>query len=162
MPKVFDAELTAAAWARYNKIEADMLTIGLDSFHADILTPSFDRLAKSGLKVAVLIAATKTLEDRIVVDEGDLLRGFYYIEQWRQYTLDVLNNIGRTTQEKQIEQIRRAIFNKPGVMRSELMQFFHLNAREADMILSTLDQRGLVTASRVGRGSRLYPIQGVS
>lgn len=158
-PKSFMAELTPEAWARYNKFEAEMLQTGLDSFHADILTPSFDRLAKSGLKVATLIAATRRMEDRVVVDESDLIKAFQYVEEWRGYTLDVLNNIGRTRQEKDIEQVRRAIFNKPGVLRSEIMQFYHLTAREADQTLQTLEQRGLITRNKSGRSERLYPIQ---
>lgn len=158
MPRRFDAELTPDAWARYNQFEESMLRTGMDSFHAEILTPSFDRLAKSGLKAAVLIAATQRQEERVIVREEDLIKAFLYVESWRNYTLEVLNNIGRTTQEKSIEQIRRAIEHKSGVQRSELMQFYHLTARDADLIFTTLEQRGQITRHRRGRGEQLYPI----
>jgi hypothetical protein len=158
--KVVEAEMSQDAWARYNKFEAEMLTTGLDSFHADILTPCFDRLAKSGLKVATLIAAARRLEERVVIDESDMVKAFQYVEQWREHTLAVLNNIGKTTQEKIIAQIFAAIVRKPGVMRSELMQFYHLTARDANMILDTLEQRGVVTRAKQGRTERLFPIGG--
>jgi len=158
VPRTWSAELTPEAWARYNKFEADMLQVGLESFHADVLTPSFDRLAKSGLKCATLIAASRRMEERVVVTEEDLVKAFSYIEQWREHTLFILNNIGTTTQEKNINQIYQAIYRKPGVLRSEIMQFYHLNARDTDNILVTLEQRQQITRAKSGRTERLYPI----
>ena len=156
--KVYEADLTADAWHRYNEFEARLLDTGLRSFHSDVLTPAFDRLAKSGLKVATLIAASRRQEERVVIDERDLLKAFSYVEQWQGYTLDVLNNIGRTTAERQVELIRGAILRNEGVLRSELMQKYHLSARDADQILMTLDQRGQITRHKSGRTERLYPI----
>jgi hypothetical protein len=156
--KAYNASLTEDAWHRYNQFESALLNTGLRSFHSDVLTPSFDRLAKSGLKVAVLVAATRNLSDRVVVEERDIVRAFHYVEQWQGYTLDVLNNIGRTTAERQIELIRGAIMRNEGVLRSELMQKYHLSARDTDQILMTLDQRGQITRHKSGRTERLYPI----
>ena len=154
----YNAALTDDAWHRYNQLEAALLNTGLRSFHSDVLTPSFDRLAKSGLKVATLVAATRRLSDKVVVEEADIVRAFHYVEQWQGYTLDVLNNIGRTTAERQVELIRGAILRNEGVLRSELMQKYHLSARDAEQILQTLDQRGQITRHKSGRTERLFPI----
>ena len=157
-PKDTHAELTRDAWQRYNKFESDMLEVGIKSQNADILTPSFDRLAKSGLKAAVLIAASRRLDEHVVVTEEDLVKAFSYVEAWREHTMLVLNNIGKSAQEKTISLILEAIIRKPGVYRSELMQKYHLNSREMSLIMDTLDQRGQITRARQGRSERLYPI----
>lgn len=158
-PKVWRVTMTPDAWLRYNKLEAEMQQMGLEAFHRDLLTPSFVRLAGSGLKAAILIAAARKLDEQVIIEEQDIIRAFSYVETWRTYTLDILNNIGRTTQERTIEQIRRAIYGKAtGALRSELMQNYHINAREMDMIIQTLDQRGHITSVRSGRTWLYYPI----
>ncbi len=151
MPREWRAEMTPEAWQRFNQIEETMLKIGLESMHRDLLTPSMDRLTKSGLKATVLLAAASRLEDKILITEEDLVRAFYYVERWRAYTLDILNNIGRSTNERLMANILNAIKRKPGISRSELMQHYHLSARDADTIFTTLDQRGLINRVKRGR-----------
>lgn len=153
----FNATLSSAAWMRYNKIEATMLEAGIGSVRQDLITPTFDRLAKSGLKAAVLIAASRDLCEQIVVQERDIIKAFSYIEEWRHYTIEVINNIGRTTQEHVMAQIMALVTKKPGVQRSEVMQRHHLTAREASQYFETLDQRGILIRQTHGRGERLYP-----
>lgn len=154
----WDAELSPPAWARYNEFEATMLKHALESGRADLLTPAFDRLSKSGLKVAVLIAASR-MEPKIVVQEDDVIRAFYYIEKWRGYTYDVIRNIGKTASERQLELILDKIRREPGVLRSRLMQHYHLTRRDADLILETLEQRGLISRTRSGKTERLNPVE---
>lgn len=161
-PSKIDASLTPDAWSRYNKFESDMLKSAMQMAQADITTPAFDRLSKSGLKVATLLACTRTMEDEVVVQEQDIVKAFSYVEKWREYTVDVLANIGKTAQEKQIETIFGAISKSPGCLRSFVMQTYHLTAREADAILGTLEQRGMITRMRSGRTERLFPIGVVS
>lgn len=156
-PKRWDATLTDDAWKRYNQIENDMLMSALNSSYRDVLTPSFDRLAKSGLKAAVLLSAARRLQDRVVVEEEDLIRAFAYVEQWRKYTLDVISNLGRTGAEAEVQRVLQTVVAKPGVMRSEVMQRYRLNSRDADGILATLEQRALINRVKSGRGERLYP-----
>ena len=157
-PRTYKASLTPEAWQRYNKFEADLLAGGLKGFNEEVLTPCFDRLAKSGLKAAVLIAASRAYNDTVVVNLRDIVKAFWYVEQWREHTLMVLNNIGQTTSERQIELIRRAISKHEGVTRSTLMQTYHLTAREADNIFQTLDQRGQITRHKSGRTEKLFPV----
>jgi len=156
-PKRWDAKLTPDAWKRYNQIENDMLMSALNSTYKDVLTPCFDRLSKSGLKAAVLLSAARRMADDVLVEEQDIVRAFAYIEQWRSYTLDVIQNIGRSGAEADLQRVFQAVIAKPGVLRSELMQRYRLNSREADGILSTLEQRALVNRVKTGRTEKLFP-----
>jgi len=155
-PKKWDAELTEDAWVRYNKMEADLLQTGLDSDRPDLMTPTMDRLAKSGLKMSVLLAATR-MESHVVVTVEDIARAFYYIEKWSLFTLDLIHNIGKTTSERILDRVFRSIKSQPGITRSALMQNHHLTARDADLIFNTLEQRGMIDKQKAGRGMRYVP-----
>jgi hypothetical protein len=152
------ASMTADAWVRYNQFEASLLKTGLESDHPDMATPTMDRLAKSGLKCALLLAASNHLGETVTITEQDIIRAFYYIEQWRLCTIEVLENIGKSREERDIELIHAAIVRQPNILRSKLMRDYHLTKRDADFILDTLDQRGLVNRIRSGRSERLVPI----
>ncbi len=154
----YDAELTPEAWLRYNKMEADLVAQGLDADQRDILTPTFDRLAKSGLKMAVLLAAAREMVPDITVTEDDIIRAFYYIEQWGHHSLELIANIGKTVAERLLERVYQSILRKPGVSRSQLMQNHHLSARDATLIVDTLEQRGLVQIEKRGRGQFFTPV----
>jgi ribosomal protein S25 len=135
-----------------------MMQAALESRSPELMTPMFDRLAKSTLKAAVLLAALR-LEGEVMVQVTDLNKAIMYCEQWREYTMDVLTNIGRTTSERMVSTVLSYIVRKQGVMRSELMQIYHLDARQAELILTTLEQRGQVSRVKSGRSERLYPIE---
>jgi len=160
VPRRWDATLTDAAWSRYNALESEMLNQGLNAMQSDLTTPTFDRLAKSGLKMAVLLAAAETLSGTVTVQEQHVVRAFYYIEQWRYHTAQVVQNIGKTGDERRIERVYQAIQRRPDITRSTLMQSYHLNAREAEHVLTTLEQRGVIIRIKQGRTERLNAIQG--
>ena len=144
---------------KYNKFEAALVDLGLQSTQKDITTPTYDRLAKSGLKISMLLAASRRLSTEVVVEEKDIIKSFYYIEQWLPYTVEVIHNLGKTTQERLIEKVNLAIGRSPGVRRSQLMQRYRLTSRDVELIFGTLEQRGLIKRIRAGRGERLYPIE---
>lgn len=155
-----DATLTTEAWLRYNQLESKMVGQALKSSIPDLLTPTSDRLAKSGLKASVLLAAARRLDDKIVVEEQDIIKAFSYVEEWRNYSLDVINNVGKTSSEREIQRVFKVIKARGQISRSILMQQFHLTSREAEVIFSTLEQRGLITRTRLGRTERFSPIGG--
>lgn len=161
IPVNWEAKLTQAAWRRYNEIEAMMLQSALDSNVPDLLTPTFDRLCKSGLKAAILLAASSRLADDVVVDESDLVRAFYYVEQWQAHTMYIVSNIGKSTNEAQYDRILDMIEKRPGITRSKIMQHFRLTAHQADVIFTTLEQRGLITRTKNGRGEK-FQITGLA
>lgn len=149
---VFDAQLTDEAWIRYNELEAALLTEGLKSDRPEIMTPVGDRLAKSILKASVLIAAARQRGDQVLVERADVIRAIMYGERWRTYAEDVMENVGKSTDERKLDTIHNAIRKKEaGVSRSQLMQAYHLSARDANYYFETLEQRGLITRQKSGR-----------
>jgi hypothetical protein len=160
IPQMWDAQMTDAAWLRYNELEVRMLEAGTASeFRADVLTPTYDRLSKSILKAAVLLAASRSRAEQIVVELDDVLRAIHYGEQWKIHADDVMANIGKTTYERQIVNIHRMIWRKPGCSRSTVMQHYHLNAKVTTEVFQTMEQRGLMVIRRTGKTEQLYPTQ---
>ncbi len=157
IPNSWDAELTDGAWFRYNTFETTMLDAGLASNYSSLLTPTFDRLCKSGLKMAVLLAALRC-EDKVVVTERDLIRAFFYIEQLKEHTLTVIANVGKTNDERLMDRVLAAIKRKGSVDRSSLMRNHRLTARQADGIFNTLIQRGQIREIRGTAGGTIYEV----
>lgn len=158
-PMQWDAELTSDAWARYGEFERAMTVAGTSNERADLMVPTFTRLTISGLKAAALIAASRKFADeKVVIEEEDVVRAIKYVQQWRAYGNDVLNGIGRSSLEKDLDRILRSIMANPGISRSRLMQNHHLTSRTADAAFSTLEQRGLITSVRVGKGQTFHPL----
>jgi hypothetical protein len=143
--KTYPANLTPEAWKRYNEYER-LLTRTAYETGLDYLTPVYDRLAKSTLKAAILIAASRQRIDTVTVELIDLLHAIYYARFWREYSSEIVNGIGKTFDERLIDRIYDLIVGTPmGVPRSELMNIFHLDARRANMIFQTMEQRQMVT-----------------
>lgn len=153
----FNATLTAQAWARYNKLESQMLDDGIQSDRPDVMTPVGDRLAKSILKAAVLLAASRQKNDPVVVEESDVVRAAVYGESWRMYVKEVMGNVGKTNVERMYDKVVRMVEKTPGIRRGIIMQNLHLNARDTNQIFETLEQRGLITRQRNGKAETLWP-----
>jgi hypothetical protein len=156
--KKFDARLTDDAWIRYNQLETQLLEEGVGSKMPEIMTPVYDRLSKSILKAAVLIAAARTKAEDILVEEIDIIRAISYGTLWKEYAEEVMRNIGRSKSEKQLDNVYKYIRQHPGCSRSSVMQYHRLQSRDASMILDTLEQRGLILRSKQGRGETLTPL----
>lgn len=156
--KKTQAELSPAAWARYNKLESDMLVAGLDSERPDLMTPVFDRLSKSTLKAALLIAASRQRDERVCVTEEDIVDAIRFTVQWRTYAIEVINGVGKSAVERDLDRVLGSIVRGPGVSRSQLMRSYHLTARQADAIFDTLIQRGLIAMSRLGGTTTFMPL----
>jgi hypothetical protein len=146
------AVLDEEAWQRYNQLEATLLYAGVSSDQPDIMTPVYDRLAKSILKTAVLIAASRMRGgDDINVTLKDLLVAIRYGEGWLGFATDIVNGIGRSANEIMLQRILKSIRRHPGTSRARLMQWYHLEARHAELIFATMEQRGLIIGTRMGR-----------
>lgn len=150
--RVWSAELTPEAWTRYNAIESTMMKAGVRSKKPEVFTPIYDRLSKSILKAAVLLAASRQVgTQKVTVELKDIVHAAYYGMQWRDYAKEVVVNVGHSRDEKRIMTIYNAIVRSAGIARSALMQGYHLSKRDADSVLDTLEQRGLITRTKVGR-----------
>jgi hypothetical protein len=153
----FMAKLTDEAWIRYNELETQMLQAGLESKNPAIMTPTYDRLSKSILKAAVLLAAARREEEPTVTLQ-DMLRSIYYAENWKTYSEEIMDSIGSSQAERKLEKIHKYIYEHPGASRSMVMQNYHLDSREATITFDTLEQRGLIIKRMSGRSQLFYPI----
>lgn len=165
VPPHWQAQLTPEAWQRYNVLEADMMKAGLATEQPDIMTPTYDRLCKSILKAAVLLAASgqrPEIGETITVTLDDLLVAINLGEGWREYANTIIKDVGISQNEKEFQRILAAIGRHPGIGRSRLMQNHHLTARNADQIFSTLEQRGLINRIRTAgqKGERIFLVTG--
>lgn len=160
--KTWNAELSVEAWEKYNSIANTMEQIASDSDIADMLLPIMDRLSKSGLKVAVLIATAEKLVDKIVVEKNHIVHAFSYVERWMEYAIEATTNAGKSAEERQLDLISRFVNDNPGVPRYRIMQRFRLSARSADGVFATLVQRGLISSQKGKSNAQLfYPIRNI-
>jgi hypothetical protein len=151
------ATLTPEAWQRYNQLETDLVQSGLDSEKPELMTPLFDRLAKNTLKASVLLAAARQVGGTgVTVEVTDILHATRFAKQWRAYAVEIVNGIGKTTYERDLERILNAIVKRPGISRSALMQSYHLTAQQANAVFDTLQQRGQISLSRTESGRIIY------
>lgn len=153
---VTDAELSEEAWFRYNQLETKLLEIGLQSEHPEIMTPVGDRLSKSILKAAVLLAASRQQEEVVKVELIDILRAIKYGQQWREHAAEIMGDVGKGQTERTLDTVMSAIRREDGISRSKIMQKYRLRAYEANQIFDTLEQRGLVRRQKTGRTETLY------
>jgi hypothetical protein len=142
----FKAQLTPAAWERYNEFETVMTKAALETglWH---LTAVNDRLAKSTLKAAILIAASRQRENSgVTVELEDILHAMYYAKFWHAYSSEVVNGVGKSNDERLLDQIMLFIARsgQMGVTRAEIMRKFALDSKKAELIFSTIMQRRLV------------------
>ena len=154
---IVDATMTTDAWVRYNKLESVMLTEAMDSDSREIMMPINDRLSKSILKVALLIAASRQFDEELVIEEIDILRAAKYGEEWAKHSKLIVSNIGKGANERLLDKIMIKANKTPeGVKRGVLMQNLHLSGREMTFFLETLEQRGLITRVKAGKGETIH------
>lgn len=155
------AELSPEAWNRYNQLERDMMNAGLKHSLPDLMTPTYDRLCKSGLRVAVLLAASEQRPKPgapVYVNSTTILRAIGFVESWRMYVEQVIKDVGSTSDERLLMRILHHIKKNPGASRSQIMQSFHLNARTASLTFETLLQRGVVHREKHGKAETFTAI----
>lgn len=148
----FEASMTPDAWARYNQLEDTLMHAAIDT-GLSYLTPVYDRLAKSTLKAAILIAASQVSDQgSVVVTEEDLIHAIYYCRFWQEYVSEVVNGIGKTADERTIDRIVEFVKATEGasVGRSDIMRMFRLDSKRAELIMSTIVQRRLVRVVQIG------------
>lgn len=156
-PRLWEARMVEDAWVRYNILEAMLNKVGVESAFPDLYTPLYDRLGKSILKTAVLIAASRQRGDEVVVEEIDMLCAIRYGEMWRAYLKDLVINIGKSKTEKKMAQVMKFIQDRNGCSRAAVMRHFSLDNREAQQILDTLEQRGYINTAGIGKNLMLSP-----
>jgi hypothetical protein len=157
-PRAFLATLTQDAWFRYNQLETTLMKIGVNSLAPDIYTPLYDRLGKSILKAALLMAAARQRENDVTVELDDIVRAIYYGEGWRAYAKEIVSEVGVSSDERKLKSVFASVERTGGCTRSTLMQHHRMTSKEADWVLTTLEQRGLILRTRSGRGEVINPM----
>ena len=148
----FEVSMTESAWKRYNELETKMLQEAMDSEDVDVMVPMNDRLSKSILKCAILIAASRQISDSVVIEKIDIIRAAKYGESWIADSRIIISNVSKGTNERFIEKIMAKIArSQNGIKRSTLMRQMHLSARETAWVLETLKQRDLISTMRAGQ-----------
>jgi hypothetical protein len=155
------ADLDDAAWNLYGKIEETMRDTASDyTPNRSIALPTFERLSRSILKMGVLLAASRQEPDsknNLIVKTDDIATAAFYVQRWGEHSIDLILHAGEGQQEKKLERVVETVTNNPGILRGILMRHFKMNKREADDILLTLEERGLIRKEKAGKGTAYWP-----
>jgi Protein of unknown function (DUF3987) len=151
-----EVTMTDKAWERYSTIELLMAQTASESAEASRALPTFERLSRSLLKMAMLVAAARQEPEDGSIEVGliDILAAARYVQCWGPSSIDLINSVGQTQSQQKLGQILAGITRYPGITRSQLMRHFHLTKREADDIESTLLDRQQIAIVQSGRSKR--------
>lgn len=155
-----EAMLTEGAWQRYGDIEALMVQSAYDSAVSMLALPTFERLSRSVLKMATLLAAARQTPQEGVIEvvENDVISAAAYVQDWGRYSVEMILGAGTGMNERQLKKVLAAIERDPGVTKSTIMTRHHLSKRDMDDILGTLLDRQQIIATKQGRGITLKAV----
>ena len=156
----YEAMMTDDAWKLYQEIELKLVTHASESSLQMLAMPTFERMSRSMMKMAVILACTRQEPEGLLVQvtRADVVKAASYIQDWGRWSVDLILNAGKSATTRTLDKIRRTIVNDPGIMRGKLMQIHHLTKREADEILNTLIDRGEVMMKKEGKAQKLWPM----
>ena len=137
--KIHEVEASQDAWDLLSLYHGKLLNAAINSPREDLLKAVFERLVINGVKMAALLALS---DFSLTIGVREMKTAFYYIEQWLPYTLHVIDNIGITVSERQIQQVLQLIRQRGGLNRSTILRTMKLTARIAKEVIETLEQRG--------------------
>ena len=128
---VIESHLTDEAWDFFGDKEEQLQKVAFESHWQQVALPTMTRMAFSMLKMSMLIAATRkeaTPANTLEVDINDIKQAAFYIQNWGQYSLDLITASGKSASEKTLERALEFIGSHPsGVTQSQLMQRFHMS-----------------------------------
>jgi hypothetical protein len=154
------AIFTQESWDFYGQLEMMMVVAANDSSFKEKALPTFERLSRSMMKLAVLIAASRQSpqDSSITVEIHDLKHAARFVQDWGKYSIELIMNVGKTNSMRMLDKVRGYIDGKPGIYKSELMRFTHLSSREMNEVIGTLIDRGEIIrrAPKSSRRSEQY------
>lgn len=158
IPQKIEAFLTNDAWELYGEIEFKMVEHASQSSYSPLALPTFERLSRSMLKMAVLLGATEQnpTENMIQIERKHVNTAATYMYKWGWHSIELVMNAGRGTTEKVINKAYLSIEKYPGILRSTIMKHLKLGKREADEIFGTLEDRGMIRGQKSGRGTMYW------
>lgn len=155
MPVMVETILTPEAWDLYGEIHEGVEAFAYDSPNKGIALPTFERLSNSLLKMAILLAASRQApnDGKIEVTDTDIRRAAMYVQRWGNYSIELMLNLGQTTNLKTIDRVYKFIIKNPGIARSRLMQGLGIaSKRQMQEIEETLEARGEIRVEAHTRG----------
>lgn len=159
-PIVVDVQLTPEAWTEFSRIDAIMRESSYHSALSHVMLPTMQRLSMSLLKMAMLIAASRSEpdEDVISAEKRDIVSAAKYVQDWGQYSIEACMNVGKGLNERSLSKAHRYIKRHSGVSRGQFMRDNHLMKREADDYIQTLIERGHIRIDRIGKATHYIAI----
>jgi hypothetical protein len=155
VPAVTEVKLSNDAWKFFQDTEMLLAKEASASSASMVAQPTFGRLAWSTLKMGMLLGAARQKPNKnneIKVSEGDLQAAAWYIQKWGVHTVDLIQNVGRTANQRMVSRIYEHVLRRSGCTRSELSRQYHLGKKELDLILDTLIDRGQIRVRKAGNG----------
>jgi hypothetical protein len=149
------ALFSSEAWEYYGQLEMAMVMAANESSFKDKALPTFERLSRSLMKLAVLLSATRQepRDSAIQVDIHDIQHAARFIQSWGRFSVDLILNVGKSNTLRTLERVRHIINERPGIFKSEIMRSTHLSSREMADVITTLIDRGEITRrSPQGKG----------
>jgi len=161
MPKRVVATLTDDAWRRSEEFEKKMLKTANKSVLKNLALPTFDRLSRSTVKMAVIFGAIrqKPINEAITINEGDMINAAWYIQRWGQYSIKMFANAGKDIRERVYDKAVDLITDRPGIKRGDIGRYLKLEARDLSRVLETLEERGLIYSEKRGKATHYYPVR---
>lgn len=160
IPAETQVELTDDAWKYFQEIQMKLTKAAINSAFEMVAQPTFERLAWSTAKMAMLYGAIRQepKDGKITVGIKDLQAAAYYAQRWGIHTVDLITNVGRTANQRILDRVMDHVRRRPGCTRSEIARHHHLLKRELDLVLETLLDRDQVRIEKKGNGWLIHPI----
>ena len=161
MPPKIWAVPSEEAWKRYQGIEFDLLRYADTSPMADLALPTFERLTRSMLKMASILAAerqTPDKENQIKIEIQDVDNAAWYVQRWGQDSIDLITNSGRRSMDRMANRVLAYISNNQGVLKTTIMQNLKIKKKQLDEILGYLEDWELIRKEPVGRGHKFFTV----
>jgi hypothetical protein len=155
VPIQTEVVLTDDAWKFFQDTEMLLAKEASQSAASMVAQPTFGRLAWSSLKMGMLLAAARqkpNKDNQIKVKLQDLQAAAWYIQKWGVHTIDLIQNVGRSANQRMVTRVYEHVRRRSGCTRSELSRHYHLGKKELDLILDTLVDRGQIRVKKVGNG----------
>jgi len=158
IPAKTEAFLTTEAWELYGDIEMRMVKAASESPYNALALPTFERLSRSMLKLAVLLGAARQEPkvNTIQIELQDVTDASRFVQSWGVHTVDLVMNAGISITQRVMDKVLTTIRRNEGINRGKLMQYYHMTKREADEILGSLEDRGQIIIKRNGRAQKLW------
>lgn len=158
-PQVIEAVMQQDVWDLYGDIEYRMVEAANQSYYRSLALPTFERMTRSLLKMALLISATRQepSDGKVEIVTDDVLHAAKYIQEWGHYSIHMLENLGRTAIESVLIKVLENIKENPGINRASIMRRHNLLSKQISEIEKTLEERGQIHISRE-KGSRYTAI----